>query len=168
MAAARRGLPAVVDHMPVHGLMEAARRPELRAKLNSFDIVAPDGQPVRWALNLLHQDVQLVDRVYGPELMLRICRRAAEQGIGVYLYGSQPHVVERLREGGRLVYVGAGSSGRQAAADAAECEATFSTAFGQVVAVFAGEDEAAEDDEEAGASAVRQLGVGTAGEIRVD
>ena len=71
-------------------------------------------------------------------------------------------VVERLRAGGRLVYVGAGSSGRQAEADTAECAATFSIAPGQVVAVFAGEDDAAEDDEEAGASAVRQLGVGPA------
>lgn len=70
-------------------------------------------------------------------------------------------VVDRLREGGRLVYVGAGSSGRQAAADAAECEATFSTAPGQVVAVCAG-DEADEDDAAAGAGAVRALGVGPA------
>ena len=69
-------------------------------------------------------------------------------------------VVERLRAGGRLIYVGAGSSGRQALADAAECEATFSTAPGQVVALFAGEDEAAEDDSEAGARAVAELGIG--------
>jgi N-acetylmuramic acid 6-phosphate etherase len=67
-------------------------------------------------------------------------------------------VVDRLRAGGRLIYVGAGSSGRQAVADAAECEATFSTPRGQVVAVFAGEDEAAEDDAEAGAAALRALG----------
>ena len=68
-------------------------------------------------------------------------------------------IVERLRRSGRLVYVGAGSSGRQAVADAAECEATFSTAPGQVVAVFAGEDDAAEDDAEAGAQALDALGV---------
>src|ERR687892_2022919 len=68
-------------------------------------------------------------------------------------------IAERLRRGGRLVYVGAGSSGRQAVADAAECEATFSTAPGQVVAVFAGEDDAAEDDAEAGAQALDALGV---------
>ena len=36
-------------------------------------------------------------------------------------------IAERLRAGGRLVYVGAGSSGRIAALDASECEATFST-----------------------------------------
>ena len=40
--------------------------------------------------------------------------------------------------GGRLVYVGAGSSGRIAALDASECEATFSTAPGAVVALVAG------------------------------
>jgi len=43
----------------------------------------------------------------------------------------------QLRDGGRLVYVGAGSSGRIAALDASECESTFSTAPGIVVAVVA-------------------------------
>jgi N-acetylmuramic acid 6-phosphate etherase len=75
-------------------------------------------------------------------------------------------IVERLAGGGRLVYAGAGSSGRLAAVDAAECEATFATDPGQVVAVFAGADlaspldqEAAEDDAEAGRDAMRSLGV---------
>src|SRR5437763_11980060 len=47
-------------------------------------------------------------------------------------------LVERLGRGGRLVLVGAGSSGRLAQAEAAECEATFSTAPGRIVAVVAG------------------------------
>jgi N-acetylmuramic acid 6-phosphate etherase len=75
-------------------------------------------------------------------------------------------IVERLGAGGRLVYAGAGSSGRIAALDADECEATFSTAPGQVVALVAGaglesaeEREAAEDDGEAGIRAVEELGV---------
>jgi N-acetylmuramic acid 6-phosphate etherase len=71
-------------------------------------------------------------------------------------------VVERLESGGRLIYVGAGSSGRQAVADAAECEATFSTPPGQVVAVFAGDDDSAEDDAEAGVRSLRELGVSPA------
>src|SRR5215470_11855940 len=49
-------------------------------------------------------------------------------------------VVDRLQAGGRLVYVGAGSSGRLAAVDASECESTFSTRPGQVVALVAGHD----------------------------
>ncbi len=74
-------------------------------------------------------------------------------------------IVERLRAGGRLVYVGAGSSGAIAAIDADECEATFSTEPGQVVALVAGAGltgaarEAAEDDVAAGAGAVEELGV---------
>jgi N-acetylmuramic acid 6-phosphate etherase len=72
--------------------------------------------------------------------------------------------VERLWRGGRLIYAGAGSSGRIAALDADECEATFSTEPGQVVALVAGaelpsalEREAAEDDLETGRSAVSAL-----------
>ena len=74
-------------------------------------------------------------------------------------------IVERLRGGGRLIYVGAGSSGAIAALDADECEATFSTEPGQVVALVAGTGltgaarEAAEDDVLAGAGAVEELGV---------
>ena len=71
-------------------------------------------------------------------------------------------VVDRLTAGGRLIYVGAGTSGRQAVADAAECEATFSTEPGQVVAVFAGEQEGAEDDAEAGAREISELAAGAA------
>ena len=78
-------------------------------------------------------------------------------------------IVPRLARGGRLIYVGAGSSGRIAALDAAECESTFSTEPGQVVALLAGglaaapaEQEAAEDDAEAGASEVAELRVGEA------
>jgi N-acetylmuramic acid 6-phosphate etherase len=57
-------------------------------------------------------------------------------------------IVERLRAGGRLVYVGAGTSGRLAELDALECGPTFST--DRVVAVVAPTDEA-EDDAELGA-----------------
>src|SRR5262245_65485304 len=47
-------------------------------------------------------------------------------------------VAARLSQGGRLIYVGAGTSGRLAALDAAECESTVSTQPGQVVALVAG------------------------------
>jgi N-acetylmuramic acid 6-phosphate etherase len=67
-------------------------------------------------------------------------------------------IADRMRAGGRLVYVGAGSSGLIAALDASECEATFSTPPGLVVALVAGAAAtvplaraAAEDDRDAGA-----------------
>jgi N-acetylmuramic acid 6-phosphate etherase len=75
-------------------------------------------------------------------------------------------IVDRLAEGGRLIYVGAGSSGRLAALDAAECEATFAAEPGQVVAVVAGaqlqaplDQEAAEDDAHAGTRDLERLDV---------
>lgn len=78
-------------------------------------------------------------------------------------------IVERLADGGRLIYVGAGSSGRLAAVDAAECEATFAAEPGQVLALVAGahltsalDQEAAEDDAEAGNRELRGLGVSAA------
>jgi N-acetylmuramic acid 6-phosphate etherase len=74
-------------------------------------------------------------------------------------------IVARLRTGGRLVYVGAGSSGGHAALDAAECQATFSVGPDRVLALVAGseaptiaEREAAEDDADAGARAVEAIG----------
>lgn len=73
----------------------------------------------------------------------------------------------RLRDGGRLVYVGAGSSGLVGALDASECEATFSTDPGQVLALVAGGtasrplvQAAAEDDREAGVADVTAIGIG--------
>jgi N-acetylmuramic acid 6-phosphate etherase len=80
--------------------------------------------------------------------------------------------VARLSRGGRLIYAGAGSSGRIAAVDADECEATFSTEPGQVVALLAGEglsaleQEAAEDDAEAGRSAMSALAP-SAGDVAI-
>lgn len=70
-------------------------------------------------------------------------------------------IVSRLQEGGRLVYVGAGTSGRLALADAAECVPTFGLDADRVLALVVTE-EADEDDEAAGAAAVAATGVGPA------
>jgi N-acetylglucosaminyldiphosphoundecaprenol N-acetyl-beta-D-mannosaminyltransferase len=95
IAAARDGRPFAVTALAVHGVMEGVADRRLGAQLNSFDLVTPDGQPVRWALNLLHR-AGLTDRVYGPELVLRVLSRAAEQGLPVYLYGSTQQTLDRL------------------------------------------------------------------------
>src|SRR5262249_49795095 len=47
-------------------------------------------------------------------------------------------IAERLRGGGRLIYVGAGTSGRLGVLDAAECPPTFSSPAEQVVGLIAG------------------------------
>jgi N-acetylmuramic acid 6-phosphate etherase len=70
-------------------------------------------------------------------------------------------IVDRLERGGRLLYVGAGTSGRLAAMDAAECQPTFGLRPGIVVAITVTE-EAAEDDLEAGAADLAAANVGAA------
>lgn len=95
--AANERVPAVVSLHAVHAIIESTRDPNLLAKVNRFDAVLPDGQPVRWALNQLHS-VGLRERIYGPELMLRLCARAAAEGIPIYLYGSMPDVIGQLQE----------------------------------------------------------------------
>ncbi|MGA2259715.1 MAG: WecB/TagA/CpsF family glycosyltransferase [Thermoguttaceae bacterium] len=95
LEAARRGVSAVVSCHAVHALITSSRDSGLAACVNTFEMITPDGQPVRWALNLLH-GAKLTDRVYGPELMLRVCHGAAAAGIPIYLYGGRPGVTKLL------------------------------------------------------------------------
>ena len=81
----------------VHALITASQDPELREKVNTFSMVTPDGQPVRWAMNLLHK-AGLTDRVYGPELMLRVCQAAAANDVGIYIYGGSEAVAAKLEK----------------------------------------------------------------------
>lgn len=97
MDAACRGASGLVSCYSTHSLIEASRGDDVRKAANAFDMITPDGQPVRWALNILHQ-AGLDDRVYGPELTLRICKSAAEHGVSIYLYGSSGEVIATLRE----------------------------------------------------------------------
>jgi N-acetylmuramic acid 6-phosphate etherase len=83
---------------------------------------------------------------------------AAVAEAGDALAGVIDEIVERLRRGGRLVYVGAGTPGSLAALDAAECGPTFGSPPGEVVAVVA-EGEAAEDNREAATTALRELSI---------
>lgn len=96
-AAARDRRPLTVSALAVHGVMTGVLDREHRHRLNAFDLIVPDGQPVRWALRVLH-GARLPDRVYGPNLMLRVCERAAAEGLPVFLYGSTGDVLAALRE----------------------------------------------------------------------
>lgn len=93
--AAEERRPYAVSALAVHGVMTGVDDPEHLYRLNHLDLVTPDGQPVRWALNWLHR-TRLKDRVYGPTLTLKVCRAAAEQGLPIYLYGSRPEVLAPL------------------------------------------------------------------------
>jgi N-acetylmuramic acid 6-phosphate etherase len=78
-------------------------------------------------------------------------------------------IAERLRKGGRLIYLGAGTSGRLGVLDAAECPPTFNTLPGQVLGLIAGGEaaltravEGAEDHPEFAIADLEAVNVGAA------
>jgi N-acetylmuramic acid 6-phosphate etherase len=98
---------------------------------------------------LHHEDLAAVRAVRGALPLIAEAARA---------------VADALRAGGRLLYVGAGTSGRLGVLDASECPPTFGSAPSQVQTALAGGRramthavEGAEDDAVAGAEAVRRF-----------
>lgn len=74
---------------------------------------------------------------------------------------------EKMRNGGRLFYIGAGTSGRLGVVDASECPPTFGVAFDKVIGIIAGGDiairkavEFAEDDEKQAWKDLEQYHIG--------
>jgi N-acetylglucosaminyldiphosphoundecaprenol N-acetyl-beta-D-mannosaminyltransferase len=77
----------------VHGVMESQRDPELMAIHNRSGLTTPDGMPLVWAGRWTGASVE---RVYGPDLMLALCARAAERGWSSFFYGGGEGVPELL------------------------------------------------------------------------
>jgi exopolysaccharide biosynthesis WecB/TagA/CpsF family protein len=101
LQAALERRPFTVTALAVHGVMTGALDPEHRKRLNALDLIVPDGHPVRWGLNALYRE-RLRDRVYGPELTLRICAMAEAHGLSVAFYGNRLGVLKELQE--RLLF----------------------------------------------------------------
>ncbi len=112
ITAAHNGTAMSVSALAVHGVMTGARDRIHRYRLNHLDLVVPDGQPVRWALNLLYH-TQLPDRVYGPALTLKVCQRAAQEELPIYLYGSRPAVLDTFAQNLRSRFPGLIIAGAQ-------------------------------------------------------
>jgi N-acetylmuramic acid 6-phosphate etherase len=117
------------------------------------DGAALSGRSLARSLSILHRGDAEAVRAVGRAL--RALARLA--GLGG----------DRLAAGGRLVYAGAGTSGRLGALDAAECPPTFGVPPSRVVALVAGgrralarAAEGAEDDRGAGRRAVRGARIG--------
>ncbi len=95
MSAARDRTALAITALAVHGVMTGFLDPVHRRRLNGIDLVLPDGQPVRWALRWIH-GVRLPDRVYGPDLTLRLLEVAAGEGLAVFFYGSTAEALQAL------------------------------------------------------------------------
>ncbi len=111
-----------------------------------------DSASVRQILNIVNKEDQKVAKAVSKEIPS--VAKAVEM------------VVKSFRRGGRLIYVGAGTSGRLGVLDAAECPPTYGTSPRMVQAIIAGgkkavfrSQEGSEDRAEEGARAIRKLKV---------
>jgi N-acetylmuramic acid 6-phosphate etherase len=112
------------------------------------------------------RELDALDTAACVELIVEDHRAVAEAAAGASgaLAAFIDRLAPRLRAGGRLIYVGAGTSGRLGVLDAAECPPTFQSRPEQVIGVIAGGDaalrrssEAREDDPRGAADALDDL-----------
>ena len=78
----------------VHMIMEAYDLPSLMEVVNTADLVTPDGMPLVWMIRRLGIPGQ--ERVYGPELMIKMIEASAQSPIPIGFYGGSSKVLESL------------------------------------------------------------------------
>lgn len=92
-----------VSALAVHGVMTGFLDSIHARRLNGLDLIVPDGQPVRWALYWLYKQ-QLPDRVYGPNLTLKVAESLTQEGLSIYLYGSEKETLEKFASNLKQLY----------------------------------------------------------------
>lgn len=92
--AATNGTKGYVTVTGVHGIMEAQDDPSFKYVLNSSLLTTPDGMPTVWIGR--SRGFKEMRRVYGPELMLEVCRRSLQTGHTHFIYGGAPGVADDL------------------------------------------------------------------------
>jgi len=80
----------------IHGVMEARRNASFRTALAQAMLVVPDGVPTVWVGRLQGHDK--MKRVFGPDLMMEICRRSVFSRHTHFLYGGNAGVAESLKQ----------------------------------------------------------------------
>ena len=86
-----------VSALAVHGLVTAYKNASIKALVNKIDLVVPDGQPIRWAMNSFYK-AGLKERVYGPTLTLKVLEQSNLKRLKIYLYGSTKNTVEKFSD----------------------------------------------------------------------
>lgn len=86
-----------ISALAVHGLIESVRHKSFRDTLENIDMIVPDGQPIKWALNSFYK-VGLKERVAGPILTKHVLSKANENRLKVYLYGSKRSTLDKMQE----------------------------------------------------------------------
>jgi len=94
VTAARGSTPGYVCFCDVNSVSCARRDPKHLATLNRSLLTTPDGMPLVWLGK--HSGQRNVGRVYGPDLMLAVCRATAGSELTHYFYGGGPGTAEAL------------------------------------------------------------------------
>jgi N-acetylglucosaminyldiphosphoundecaprenol N-acetyl-beta-D-mannosaminyltransferase len=93
---AQLGAGGLVCVANVDMVTRAKRTPRLAQLMQGARAVVTDGMPLVWALRKL-KHLNQTRRVDGPNLVLALCKRAADQGIGVFFYGGTPAELKLLQ-----------------------------------------------------------------------
>ena len=88
--------PTYVCVTGVHGVIECGRDEALRRIHEEAGMVTPDGMPLVWVAH--SRGLSAVQRVYGPELMLKLSARAATTGHRHFYYGGAEGVADELKQ----------------------------------------------------------------------
>jgi N-acetylglucosaminyldiphosphoundecaprenol N-acetyl-beta-D-mannosaminyltransferase len=91
MAAQRKS--AYVCFANVHMFSEAYWNADFMTAVNAADIVAPDGQPLKWMLKFLYGIKQ--DRVAGMDALPDLLKRMEKEGLPVYFYGGTQEMLDK-------------------------------------------------------------------------
>jgi N-acetylglucosaminyldiphosphoundecaprenol N-acetyl-beta-D-mannosaminyltransferase len=95
-ALAQRNQSCYIVAANVHVVMTAYWNRAYGQVLANAEIVTPDGMPLVWSLRSLR--VKSQQRVYGPDLMLACCDRAAQENLPIYLFGATVETLDKLEQ----------------------------------------------------------------------
>ena len=93
---AREGSRLTVAAVALHGVTVAYGDPRFRSRLETFDVLPPDGAPVAVAARWLHRG-RSVERIPGPDLSAEVLRLAAASGQSVFFFGSTQATLDSVR-----------------------------------------------------------------------
>jgi len=94
--AAHGGRKGYVCVSGAHGVIESRKDRVLRRILNRAFLNVPDGMPLVWTGRA--QGFKKMGRVYGPDLMINVCRESVSREVSHFLYGGKEGVAEELKE----------------------------------------------------------------------
>jgi len=88
--------PGYICFTPAHALMDCYDHPEIRQIYNNSGLTTPDGMPIVWLLRWYgHRNVE---RVYGPDFLLEMCKYSLAKGYRHFFYGSTIEVLDNLKK----------------------------------------------------------------------